>query len=87
MEAATALQNHRTVGRAVSQIDSADKTNGVVQYLQDLTVPGMLYGSIVRSSIPHGHIRNVDISRAERVPGVRAIVTARDCPGDRKSVV
>lgn len=81
MEAATALQNHRTVGRAVSQIDSADKTNGVVQYLQDLTVPGMLYGSIVRSSIPHGHIRNVDISRAERVPGVRAIVTARDCPG------
>lgn len=83
MEAATSVGTRRTIGQPVAQIDSVDKTNGVIQYLQDLTVPGMLYGVIVRSSIPHGRIRNIDVSKAERLPGVRAVVTARDCPGIR----
>ncbi len=77
----TASQAFRSVGQPLSQIDSAGKTTGLTQYLQDLSVPGMLHGSIVRSTIPHGLIRKIDTSQAERLPGVRAIITAKDCPG------
>jgi CO/xanthine dehydrogenase Mo-binding subunit len=83
MEAATPLGAHRTVGQPVSQIDSMEKANGLARYLHDLSVPGMLHGAIVRSPIPHGRIRSIDVSRAERLPGVRGVVTARDCPGLR----
>lgn len=77
----TVSQAFRSVGQPLSQIDSAGKTTGLTQYLQDLSVPGMLHGSIVRSTIPHGLIRKIDTSQAERLPGVRAIITAKDCPG------
>lgn len=81
MEAATSHPERRSIGRPFPQIDSFEKTNGTTQYLQDLTVPGMLHGVIVRSTVPHGVIGRLDLSRAEAVPGVRGVVTAKDCPG------
>ncbi len=77
----TLAPERRSIGQPFPQIDSVEKANGMTQYLQDLTVPGMLYGVIVRSSIPHGRIRKLDVSRAERLPGVHGVVTAKDCPG------
>ncbi|MBI4456668.1 MAG: xanthine dehydrogenase family protein molybdopterin-binding subunit [Acidobacteria bacterium] len=75
------IRKRKSVGQPLPQIDSAEKVKGLTQYLQDLSVPGMLYGAIVRSAIPHGLIREIDTSRAERLSGVRAVITARDCPG------
>ena len=70
-----------SVGRSVPQVDSAEKASGLTEYLQDMALPGMLHGAIARSTVPHARICGIDTSRAERLPGVRAVITARDCPG------
>lgn len=66
------------VGRPVPQLDLADKLRGATRYLADLTLPGMLHAVIVRSPIAHGRIRRVDVAKARRVPGVRAVITGAD---------
>lgn len=68
------------VGRAVPQVDIADKLTGRTRYADDLALPDGLVGVIVRSPIAHGHIRRVDIEAARVVPGVRAVITAADLP-------
>lgn len=57
------------------------KATGEARYVSDIRVPGCLYGHVVRSTIPHALIRNIDASAARRVPGVAAVVTAADIPG------
>ncbi|MBV9403967.1 MAG: xanthine dehydrogenase family protein, partial [Acidobacteriaceae bacterium] len=75
---------HRVVGTAVPRKEAAQKVAGTAEYVDDLSVPGMLYGATVRSAIPRGLIRN--ISFGEGIPWDEfAIVTARDIPG--KNVV
>jgi len=78
---AQVLPQRKSVGQAVPQVDSAEKAAGLTEYLQDLALPGMLHGAVARSTVPHARIRGIDTSRAERLPGVRAVITARDCPG------
>lgn len=68
----------RWVGRPVTQLDIAEKLRGATRYLGDVTVPGMLHGVIVRSPVAHGRIRRIDVSRARRLPGVRAVITGAD---------
>lgn len=60
------------------RVDAVDKVTGKAQYSDDLSRPGMLRCAILHSPIAHGIIRNVDISRALRLPGVRGIVTGAD---------
>jgi CO/xanthine dehydrogenase Mo-binding subunit len=45
-----------------------------------MKLPGMLVGKALRSRLPHAKILNLDVSKAARVPGVRAILTGHDCP-------
>jgi CO/xanthine dehydrogenase Mo-binding subunit len=66
------------VGRPIPQIDTVDKLRGATRYIADLTLPRMLHGAIVRSTVAHGRIRHVDVSRALKVPGVRAVITGTD---------
>lgn len=68
------------VGASIPQIDIEDKLRGATAYIGDIVFPGMLHAVIVRSPVPHGRIRGLDTSRARRVPGVRAVVTAADAP-------
>lgn len=70
----------RQVGRSVPQIDIDDKLAGRTRYVADLDVPGMLHAVLVRSPVPHGRLHAVDVARARRVPGVRAVITADDVP-------
>ena len=51
---------------------------GKGQYVDDITRPGMLHAVLVRSPYPHATIRNIDISEAMKVPGVRAVITGKD---------
>ncbi len=69
-----------SVGRPWPQIDAVDKVRGRTRYAADMTLPGQLYGRILRSPVPHGIIRRIDTSRALKVPGVRAVITAADLP-------
>ncbi|MHC2336891.1 xanthine dehydrogenase family protein molybdopterin-binding subunit [Bradyrhizobium sp. USDA 4454] len=61
--------------------DAADKLRGRTRYTIDRYLPGMLHAAVLRASVPSGRIVRLDTSRAARMPGVRAIVTAADAPG------
>jgi CO/xanthine dehydrogenase Mo-binding subunit len=66
-----------------TRLDGRAKATGDFQYGVDLSVPGMLWGNVTRSTIAHGLIRRIDTSRAEALPGVRAVLTGRDVEGIR----
>src|SRR5258708_15743965 len=61
--------------------DAADKLRGRTRYTIDRYSPGMLHAAVLRAGVPSGRIVRLDSSRAARMPGVRAIVTAADAPG------
>ena len=61
--------------------DAADKLRGRTRYTIDRYLPGMLHAAVLRAAVPAGRIIRLDTSRAARMPGVRAVVTAADAPG------
>jgi len=68
------------VGGRHANVDGPSKVTGQARYIADLALPGMLWGKILRSPHPHAEIARLDISEAERLLGVRAIVTYCDAP-------
>ena len=68
------------VGQPLARIDAPEKVSGRAVYGVDLKLPGMLHARILRSPLPHARIVSIDTSRAERLIGVRAVVTGRDAP-------
>jgi len=74
------METLSSVGKRIPKRDAIDKVTGRAAYIQDLKVPGMLYGKILRSKYPHARIVRIDASRARRLLGVRAVITAEDVP-------
>jgi 4-hydroxybenzoyl-CoA reductase alpha subunit len=70
----------RIVGRSLRKVDATEKVTGRTRYADDLALPGMLYGKILRSPVPHGIIRRLSVEAALRRPGVVAVLTGRDLP-------
>jgi CO/xanthine dehydrogenase Mo-binding subunit len=68
------------VGLAIPRPDGPEKVTGQVQYVADIKPKGMLHAKLLRSPHAHARIVKIDTSRAKTLPGVRAIVTARDIP-------
>ena len=68
------------VGKRPVRPDGVDKVTGRAQYGADLNLTGLLHGRVLRSPHAHARIRSVDTSKAEALPGVRAVVTAADLP-------
>ena len=66
------------VKRSVRRLESKAKVDGSAEYIHNLSLPGMLYGKIARSSIPHGKILNIDAIAALAVEGVHAVITGED---------
>jgi carbon-monoxide dehydrogenase large subunit len=69
------------LGIPVTREDGPDKVSGSHLYSADVLLPGMIVGKVLRSPYPHARIVNIDTSRAERVPGVHAIITGKDMTG------
>ncbi len=69
---------YRVVGKSRPRVDGPVKATGRAQYTDDFVLPGMLHGRIVRSTIPRGKILRIDTSKAEKLPGVRAVITHKD---------
>lgn len=78
-----AIAEYTTIGRPVPRVEGPDKVSGRALYTADVALPGLLWGANVLSPHPHARIVSVDLSRALRVPGVRAILTGRDVAGVR----
>jgi CO/xanthine dehydrogenase Mo-binding subunit len=70
----------KIVGTSPVKHDGIDKVTGRAKFGADLYLPGMLVGKILRSPHPHARIKSIDISAAEKLPGVKAVVTRADFP-------
>ena len=74
------MAQHSFVGKPIPKRDAPEKVAGSAVYIQDLKVPGMLYGKILYSTYPHAKIVNVDTSKAEKLLGVKAVLTGSTIP-------
>ena len=72
------VTNNKWIGQRTIRPDGADKVTGRAAFAADTTMPGMIWGKVLRSPHPHARIKSIDTSKAEALPGVKAVVTARD---------
>jgi len=80
------MSRYSVVGGRGVRPDAADKVTGRAVYTDDLTRPGLLHGAILHSPVAHARLLHLDTSRAERLPGVRAVLTAKKTPTVRFGV-
>jgi len=74
------MKNFQYIGKKISRPDGPDKAAGKAHYIHDLRRPGMLFGKVKFSDHPHARIKHIDTSRAENLPGVKAVITANNTP-------
>ena len=70
--------DYKVVGTRPVRHDGADKVTGKARFGADVSLPGMLYGAVLRSPHAHARILSIDTSRAEAHPAVRAVMTCAD---------
>ena len=78
------MSEYAVLGKRVTRVDALEKVTGAAQYGGDVHLPGMLHGKFVRTEHPHAKILNIDTSEAEKLPGVRAIITQDDVESGRR---
>jgi len=71
----TRTKPFKVIGTRVAKLDALEKVTGAVRYLPDLEVPGMVWGKILRTPVPHARIRRIDTRKAEALPGVLGVIT------------
>ncbi len=90
--AATALGNggahemESTTGRVGERMvrpDAHEKLLGTGEFVDDMQVPGMLHGAVLRAKYPRALVKQIDIAAAQAFPGVEIVLTAKDVPGER----
>jgi xanthine dehydrogenase molybdenum-binding subunit len=80
MAASTTTGNFKVIGTRPIRHDGVDKVTGRAKYGADYAFPGMLHGKVLRSPHAHAKIKSINIDRALKLEGVRAIATAKDLP-------
>ncbi len=69
-----------SIGKPIPRIEGIKKVTGNAIYTADQKLPGVIWGKALRSPYPHARVLSIDISRAKSLPGVLAVLTARDVP-------
>jgi len=82
-EAQPVPESDGRVGRSLARWTGAELVLGDRPYVDDMTLPGMLHGAVVLSPHARARVLAIDTARARALPGVEAVVTARDVPGER----
>jgi len=77
------MAEYQYIGKSIPRTYETDKVTGRAIYIDDLKLPGMLYGKILYSSYAHARIKRIDTTRAQKLPGVRAVLTGYDIPDVR----
>jgi putative selenate reductase molybdopterin-binding subunit len=73
-----AKQRLKIAGNSVPRVDAVEKVNGVARFTGDMGLPGMAYGKILRSPVPHAKLVRIDTREAESLPGVITVLTRDD---------
>ena len=90
--AAKALRNGETheatpargrVGERTVRPDAKRKLLGTGEFVDDMQVPGMLHGAVLRAKYPRALVKKIDVAAARALPGVEVVLTAKDVPGER----
>ncbi|MDP2728759.1 MAG: xanthine dehydrogenase family protein molybdopterin-binding subunit, partial [Dehalococcoidia bacterium] len=68
------------IGSRFPRLDARRKASGEAKYGADVSLHGLLYGAVLRSPLPHARVLHVDASKAERLPGVKAVLIPQDVP-------
>lgn len=69
---------YSNIGQPKKRIDAIEKVTGNAKFIDDIRFPGMLYAKIKRSEFSHAKILHIDTSDAEKLPGVKAVVTGKE---------
>src|SRR3989304_10095691 len=77
------MREFSVIGKSVPRVDALEKVTGKAKYSVELTLPGMLYGKILRSPYSHAKIVRIDTSGARKLAKVRGVVTGKDAPEER----
>jgi CO/xanthine dehydrogenase Mo-binding subunit len=72
------VTNNKWIGQRTIRPDGVDKVTGRAAFAADTTMPGMIWGKVLRSPHPHARILSINTAKAEALPGVKAVVTAKD---------
>ena len=80
------MSDYAYIGQKMPRVDARAKVTGDAKFSADLDFPRMLTGKILRSPYAHARIRDIDVSQALRLPGVKAVVTGRDTLGTKWGV-
>ena len=87
LDTALVKKQFKVIGTRVARPDGIDKVTGRAKYGADAFAPGQLIGLVLRSPHAHARIKKIDISKAEKLAGVKAVITSADLPdlsgGDR----
>jgi len=79
-------KGHKLVGKNYQTMDLMAKVTGKSKYAEDYRADGMLFCKLLLSPMPHGRVRNIDVSAALAMPGVKAILTEADLPAPADSL-
>ena len=74
------MEQYTLLGKDIPRDDARAKATGTAIYTDDMKLPGMLYGALLRSPHPHARIVGIDTSRAMKLPGVKCVIIGTDLP-------
>ncbi|MDI6860666.1 MAG: molybdopterin-dependent oxidoreductase [Caldisericia bacterium] len=74
-------EEEKWIGKKIKQIYSQEKVKGELKYPSDIYFENMVWGEVLRSKYPHALIKKIDVSKAEKLPGVVKVLTYKDIPG------
>ena len=77
------MNKYNVVNSRANRVDGPAKATGRAQYIDDMNFNGQLYGALLQSPVAHAKIISIDTTKAKKLPGVKAIVTAKEA-GDVK---
>ena len=74
------MSDYQIIGHDIPRTDGREKATGTAVYTDDIKLPGMLHGKLLRSPVAHARILNIDVSKAAALPGVKCVITGEDTP-------
>ena len=79
--------SHKSVNKSKKRVDAYEKVTGKAKFGADLYFDRMLYGKVLRAEYPHAEILHINTEKAEKVEGVKAVLTAEDIPNNEFGVI
>ncbi len=78
------MTDYKYIGKRIQRKDAKAKVTGKALYAEDMYFQDMLIGKVLRSAHPHARIKGIDISKAQALPGVVCVLTAKDVQGTNR---